>query len=179
MQSRVGKLLIAHPNLPGQDWFHKTVIYIYNDSPAQGTLGITLNVETAISVRRLLNDKGVIYPSETPLVNKGGPVTEQSIIMLHTPGWTSQNTIPAGPRYRMSSDPLMFEKLGLGDQPVYWRMFLGIAAWAPGQLEREMNSPFGWLTCDANDDILFNYNGEEQWKAALDLCSQQMIHTFF
>jgi putative transcriptional regulator len=179
MESRVGKLLIAHPNLPKHDWFHKTVVYIYSDSPQQGTLGLTLNVRTNVTVKRLFNDKGIIYPSEYPSVYKGGPVTEQSIIMLHTPEWASTNTIPAGSSYRISSDTLMFQKLSLGDQPAYWRMFLGLAAWAPNQLDRELSSSFGWLMCEANDDILFNYSEEEQWEAALALSSQQMINSFF
>ena len=179
MESKLGKLLVAHPNSPRHDWFYKTVIYIYSDSLQQGTLGLTLNVDTTITVKQLCKDKGIIYPSEYPSVNKGGPVTEQSIIMLHTPGWTSQNTIPAGPKYTMSSDPLMFEKISLGNQPAHWRMFLGLSAWAPGQLDRELGSSFGWLTCEANDDIMFNYSGEEQWEAALALSSQQMINSFF
>ena len=73
----------------------------------------------------------------------------------------------------------MFQKLSLGDQPAYWRMFLGLAAWAPNQLDRELSSSFGWLMCEANDDILFNYSEEEQWEAALALSSQQMINSFF
>ena len=48
MDSRVGKLLIAHPNLPSDNWFNRTVIYVYNESPQQGTLGVTLNVPTNI-----------------------------------------------------------------------------------------------------------------------------------
>lgn len=185
MESRVGKLLIAHPNLPKDNWFYRTVIYVYNESPQQGTLGVTLNVPTTTSFKRLCYDKGVIYPSETPAVHKGGPVNETAIVMLHTDEWISKNTIPAGPAYNMSSDEVMFERLSMGDVPVYWRTFLGLTAWAPGQLEAELNGTFpytaanSWLICDANDDILFNYNGEEQWKEALDLCSRQAIQNYF
>jgi putative AlgH/UPF0301 family transcriptional regulator len=185
MQSRVGKLLIAHPNLPKDNWFCRTVVYIYNESPQQGTLGVTLNVPTTTPFKRLCYDKGVIYPSENPSVFKGGPVSEQSIVILHTDEWHSKNTIQAGPAYRLSSDEVMFERLSLGDTPVYWRPFLGLTAWAPGQLDAELTGTFpytaanSWLICDATDDILFNYTGEEQWKAAVELCSHQMINQFF
>ena len=185
MQSRVGKLLIAHPNLPKDNWFCRTVVYIYNESPQQGTLGVTLNVPTTTPFKRLCYDKGVIYPSENPSVFKGGPVSEQSIVILHSDEWHSQNTIQAGPNYRLSSDEFMFERLSLGDTPVYWRPFLGLTAWAPGQLDAELTGTFpytaanSWLICDATDDILFNYTGEEQWKAAVELCSHQMINQFF
>ena len=116
MSDRVGKLLIAHPNLPGDNWFHRTVIYIYNDSPQQGTLGITLNVPTNIPFKKLCYDKGIIYPSEYPVVHKGGPVSESSIVILHTDEWNSRNTIPAGPRYRLSSDTEMFSKKAVYDR---------------------------------------------------------------
>lgn len=185
MDNKVGKLLVAHPNLPQSDWFRKTVIYIYSDTEQYGTLGVTLNVETSTTVKKLCYDKGIIYPSEQPLIHKGGPVSEQSILLLHSDDWTSTNTTTAGPGYFLSSDNTMLSRLSMGDQPAYWRLFLGLASWAPGQLDLELNGQFpytaahSWLTCDANDDIMFNYDGEEQWKAAVELCSHQMINTYF
>jgi putative transcriptional regulator len=79
----------------------------------------------------------------------------------------------------------MFERLSLGDAPVYWRAFLGLTAWQPGQLDAELSGTFpynatnSWLICDANDDILFNCDGEQQWKQAIELCSHQMIQRYF
>ena len=184
MHSRVGKLLVAHPNLPENDWFRRTVIYIYNDND-QNTLGVALNVETSTSVKKLCYDKGIIYPSEYPSVYKGGPVQQNTVLMLHTSEWISQNTISAGPGYHLSSDSVMFERLSLGDQPAYWKMCLGLCAWAPGQLDAELSGKYpydssnSWLICDANDDIIFNHDGEEQWKAAVELSSYQMINQFF
>ena len=182
--SRVGKLLVAHPNLPETDWFRKTVVYIYSDTH-EHTLGITLNVETSTTINRLCYDKGIIYPDSHTRVNKGGPVSESAILMLHSDDWIGNNTISAGPGYRLSSDNNMLERLSLGDEPAYWRMCLGLSAWAPGQLDLEIAGEFpysksnSWLICDANDDIIFNYNGDEQWRAAVDLCSQQIINNYF
>jgi putative transcriptional regulator len=184
MSNRVGKLLVAHPNLPDDDWFRKTVIYIYSENE-QGTLGVALNVETTTTTKKLCYDKGILYPSEHPRIYKGGPVVEQNILMLHSDEWSSRNTTHAGPRYRLSSDTVMLERLSMGDQPAYWRLLLGLCAWAPGQLDLELSGQFpytaenSWLICDANDDIMFNYSGEEQWKAAVELCSHQMINQFF
>ena len=185
MTNRVGKLLIAHPNLPSTDWFYRAVIYIYADREDEGTLGICLNTRSKTSVQKLCNDKGIIYPESHSAIYTGGPVSPNSVTMLHTDEWHSTNSTKAGPSYILSSDMQMFERLSLGDQPIYWRPFLGLTAWAPGQLDAELNGTFpyraanSWLICDANDDILFNYNGEEQWKAAVELCSQQMIQNYF
>ena len=184
MSDRAGKLLIAHPNLPKNNWFHRTVVFIYNESAQQGTLGVTLNVPTNIPFKKLCYDKGVIYPSEYPVVHKGGPVNEASIVVLHTDEWNSTNTIPAGPRYRLTSDAEMFSRFSLGDTPVYWRPCVGLTIWGPGQLDAEMSGRFpyttahSWLMCDATDDLLFNYHGIQQWKEAVEFASMQTVDSW-
>lgn len=184
MRNRVGKLLVAHPNLPKDNWFYRTVVYIYSENDQQ-TLGVTLNVPTTTTFKNICYNKGVIFPSDHPPVHKGGPVGEHSIVILHTDEWIGKNTIQAGTSYRLTSDDMMFERLSLGDTPIYWRAFLGLTAWQPGQLDAELSGTFpynaanSWLICDANDDILFNCNGEQQWKAAVELCSHQMIQKYF
>ena len=183
--SRVGKILIAHPNLPSSDWFHKTVIYIYTEKEEDGTLGLCLNMPSRTRLKDLCADKGIIYPEGYTYVNLGGPVSQSSVIMLHTDEWASANTIEGGPGYRLSSDLQMFESLSLGDQPAYWKVFSGLCAWGPNQLDMELAGKFpydnknSWLTATANDDILFNYDGEEQWEKAVELSSQQMIDSYF
>jgi len=185
MTDRVGKLLIAHPNLPSDNWFHRTVIYIYAEKPKDGTLGICLNMNGSYSLKQLCYDKGIIYPDSNTNINIGGPVSRSSIIMLHTDEWSSHNTIEAGDSYSLSSDIAMFERLSLGDQPGYWKIFAGLCAWGPGQLDLELSGKFpyknenSWLTAKATDDIIFNYDGEDQWKKAIELSSQQMIDSLF
>jgi putative AlgH/UPF0301 family transcriptional regulator len=78
----------------------------------------------------------------------------------------------------------MFFKMSTGNEPIYWRAFLGISAWKSGQLDTELEGNFPyvknmWLLADANDDVIFNYDGEDQWVRAVDLCSQQTINHFF
>jgi putative AlgH/UPF0301 family transcriptional regulator len=35
------------------------------------------------------------------------------------------------------------------------------------------------LTANANESIIWDYDGDEQWNRAIELSSQQMIHTYF
>lgn len=185
MGNKVGKLLIAHPNLPEDNWFRKTVIYIYSDDEQYGTLGLTLNVRTSMTVSQLANQRGIDFPYQSQSLFKGGPVAETSLIMLHTDEWRGVNTTDAGPRYKLSSDNYMFERLAQGDQPAYWKMFLGLCGWKPGQLDLELAGQFpykqenSWLIADANDYILFELDGDDAWTAAVDLSSKQMISQFF
>ena len=182
--SYVGKCLVAHPNLPSTNWFHNTVIYIYQEHARLGTLGLCLNVPTTASVRALLNTKGIIYPEGISQVHKGGPVNEQAIFLLHSDEWESGNTISAGPGYRLSSDEKMLELLSNGYQPAYWRMFVGICGWGPGQLEAELKGTFpytkenSWLVCNASDELLFGTDSEKQWTKALEISSSQMFDQY-
>lgn len=183
--SRVGQLLIAHPNVPEDNWFHQTVIYIHEDNDRIGSVGLTINVPTTATVKALLNAKGILYHEGVSQVFKGGPVNESAIILLHTDEWESHNTTTAGQGYRISSDDHMMEKISSGDAPAYWRMFVGLCGWAPGQLDMELQGIFpytasnSWLTCRANDDILFLTEPEEVWEKSVEMASNQMFNSYF
>jgi putative transcriptional regulator len=182
--SRVGQILIAHPNLPQRNPFYQSVIYIYQDNN-QGTMGVILNKETHWTVEDVCVDKNYSYFGPTRQLGYGGPVNSGALCMLHTDDWTSSNTMEAGNRLYVSSDNFMLEKLGSGIVPAYWRMFVGMCAWAPGQLDMELagTPPYqaknSWLTAKANDTILFEYDGEKQWAQAIKYSSQQMINSYF
>lgn len=182
--SMVGQLLIAHPGLPESEFFHKTVIFIYSDTP-DGTLGLVLNKKSKTSVKEICYPRGILWPDGITKCHIGGPISQGSLIMVHTNNWNSTNTMDiANTGYSVSSDNLMFEKMAMGDQPVYWRMCLGIAAWQPGQLQLELNGRFpykpenSWLTARPTDATMFEYDGEDQWIKATELSSQQMINSY-
>jgi putative transcriptional regulator len=185
IENRVGKLLIAHPNLPEDNFFHKSVIYIYTESDELGTLGLVLNKSTGTTVRHVAQRRNVLFPYRKPEVYKGGPVSEHALILFHTAEWRGTNTTSAGPGYCLTSDNYMFERIAMGDQPAYWKMCLGLCGWKPGQLDMELAGQFpfdaanSWLTADANDHILFNLDGEKMWNEAVKLSSEQMFSTYF
>lgn len=184
MESKVGKLLIAHPNLPQGNPFEKTVIYIYQDN-LKGTLGLILNKSTEWTVEEVCHDKRYSYIGPMKSLYIGGPVNTGALCMLHSDDWTSQNTMVAGNHMCVSSDNFMLEKLGSGNVPAYWRMCVGMSAWQPGQLDKELKGqpPYrpenSWLIVDANDSLVFELDGEEQWELALKQSSQQMINSYF
>ena len=182
--SRVGKILIAHPNLPESTAFYRTVIYIYQDNHA-GTVGLVLNRPSDFTVQELCLDKGIDYSATNRLMYLGGPVSKTSLVLLHSDDWHSGNTVSAGPGLLVSSDDQMLERLAMGDYPAYWRIFAGISAWTPQQLDLELSGEFpyrpenSWLIANANDSILFDYDGDKQWKQAVELCCNQMFDRYF
>lgn len=183
--SRVGQCLIAHPNLTSENWFHRTVIYIYEDSKNLGTLGLCLNVPTTATVKTVCHNKGILYPEGITQIHRGGPVNQHALFLLHTDEWGTGNTIDAGSTYSISSHENMLEKLAMGDQPAYWRLFAGLCAWQPGQLDAELQgqppytSENSWLTCQATDRLLFSVDSDEQWEMALENSSSELFDQYF
>ena len=150
-----------------------------------GTTGVVLNKPSTTSVQQLCYDHKITYPSSLPMVHVGGPINPAAMVLLHTDDWNSQNTAFAGNNLLISSDKLMMLKLSQGNEPIYWRMIVGLSAWAPGQLDMEIKGQFPyskehrWLTADPNEDIMFGYDGEEQWNKALEMYSHQTINQWF
>jgi putative transcriptional regulator len=181
--SRVGKLLIASPSFPPESPFAKSVIYIYQDDVQLGTVGVILN-KPQETVSQHCNDVGIMFPDTQPKMHLGGPINPTSLLLLHTDDWYSSNTAEIGNGLRISSDGHMFFKIATGNEPVYWRAFYGLSAWRPGQLDQELSGvyPYSkntWLLADATDEVVFDYDGDDQWIKAVDLCSQQTIDNFF
>lgn len=185
MDNKVGKLLIAHPNLPRSTPFYKTVIYVVNDDDA-GTQGIILNKPSDYSVSEFVASKGIdIFPHTTEKMRFGGPLSTKIVFMLHTDDFESTSSSIAGRGLMISCDDFMIEKMSFGQLPYNWRMAVGMCGWQPGQLDLELKGkrPYkaetSWLTCDANENIMFNYDGEDQWVKAVEISSQQMINSYF
>lgn len=182
--SRQGHLLIAHPNLPKGNPFYRTVIYIFSDNSA-GTTGLILNKPTSYPVYKIFRGYGFSGDWILGQVYFGGPVTEHKLHLLHSSDWYSQSTVPVDENVSISSDSFMIEKLANGFGPREWRMTSGICAWQAGQLNLELQGkpPYrpenSWLTAIANRAIVFDHDGENQWKRAVQLSSEQMIDSYF
>jgi len=184
MNDFVGKVLIAHPNLPSDQIFHRSVIYIYQHDNDKGTVGVITNKKSRYKVSDLAADKNIIFGDTTKRVYHGGPVNQQALVLLHTDDWSSANTAPAGNKLSVSSDDIMLQKIGSLDQPAYWRLFAGMAAWNPGQLTAELagvwpyRSENSWLIAKADESILFETDGDKQWQKCFSLSSNQMFEQY-
>lgn len=167
----LGNLLIAPPAVKGNFW-HKTVIMITEQSP-QGTLGIVLNKQSQLSIRDFGEQLGIDL--DLPgMMYVGGPISNQSLTLLHSPEWLSKNTLRINKHFSLSSADDILPRLAAGDEPEHWRLFLGMCGWAPGQLQGELagTHPWkienSWCISSADLDLTFEYDGSEQWCSALD-----------
>ena len=182
--SRVGKLLIAHPNLPRDNPWSKRVIYVFADNANEGTQGIIMNHPTRYTVNDFIAGRGFDLPLTKEKIRIGGPVNNKALFVLHTSEWYSSSTIVIDNSFSISSDDFMIEKLAMDNQPFFWRMCLGMCAWAPGQLDSELAGEFpyraenSWLIADADYSIMFDYDAEKQWESALELSKKQSVNSW-
>jgi putative transcriptional regulator len=182
--NKIGKLLIAHPNVEAENIFAKTVIYVYQDDSEQGSLGVILNKPSRFRITDIAAEKNIVFGDTTKKVYHGGPVNPQALVLLHSDDWYSTNTVGAGNNLCVSSDNNMLEKISNGDEPAYWRLFGGMCGWAPGQLEAELSGQWpyrpenSWLTADANDSLIYDYDGKSQWTNLVEISSQQMFDKY-
>jgi putative transcriptional regulator len=60
----------------------------------------------------------------------------------------------------------ILEDIAQGRGPGRAILALGYAGWGPDQLESEL-AENGWLTCDADADLVFDTDDTGKWEAAL------------
>lgn len=183
--SYVGKLLIAHPNVKTGNIFHRSVIYIYQHDKKSGTVGVIVNKASRYTIADVANEKGIPFDDTSKHVYHGGPVNTRALVLLHSDDWTSKNTVSAGKKLSVSSDEFMLEKLSLSSQPAYWRLFGGMCAWAPGQLDAELRGEWpyrpenSWLVAESNDSLVYNYQGDKQWQKCFEASSNQLFDQYW
>tara|TARA_R110002051_G_scaffold1008_11_gene5038 strand:- start:583 stop:1143 length:561 start_codon:yes stop_codon:yes gene_type:complete len=161
----VGKLLIAMPEM-GDHRFDHSVVYICSHSQ-DGAMGLIINKpQPKLRFVKLLKQleikvEGIIREEK---VHYGGPVETVRGFVLHTDDYQSQDPAVGGIALTATLDIL--QDIARGEGPKSSILALGYAGWAAGQLEAEIAGN-GWLTCDADQAIVFEVENTQKWTRAL------------
>ena len=164
------QFLIAMPNM-ADPTFSGTVVYLCDHSE-RGALGLVINRPTDIDLKSLFDRIDLsleIEPLQNLPVYFGGPVQTERGFVLHEHGdyhYTSSMTVPGGLEMTTSKDVL--EAVAHGTGPSRFLLTLGHAGWGAGQLEDEI-SRNGWLTVQAEPDVVFDTPADQRLEAALSL----------
>lgn len=163
-----GKCLIAMPGM-GDPRFAHALVYLCAHSP-EGTMGLIVNKPTSdLRMRDLLEHLSITPgPAIRNLpVHFGGPVEHGRGFVLHDDGYRSDlATLHVRRGFGMTATLDILEDLAEGRGPERAILALGYAGWGPGQLEQEL-AQNGWLTCEADSDLVFVTPDAEKWEAAL------------
>jgi len=168
-ESLAGRLLIAMPGI-GDPRFERAVILVcaHDDEHAMG-LAVNRPVD-GLPISDLLSRLGVESDIRLPddLVLFGGPVERERGFVLHTADYVSPPaTLTIGEDYALTATREVLEAMVDADRrPRRSTLALGYAGWGGGQLERELQENV-WLTCDADEELLFGADHEHKWSLAL------------
>jgi putative AlgH/UPF0301 family transcriptional regulator len=83
-----------------------------------------------------------------------------------------------------SSDDLLY-RLGNGDAPKHFRVFLGMCGWAPSQLIDEMhgtpprNRNHSWLFSSADYELVFEHDQKDQWLQSVERSGSDFVQSIF
>ena len=163
-----GKLLIAMPDM-GDPRFDRAVIYMCAHS-SDGAMGLIVNkptpdVRLTDLLEQLSIDEGDVATDVR--IHFGGPVETGRGFVLHTSDYKSgAGTMEVANGVAMTATLDILEDIATGGGPNRSMLGLGYTGWGPGQLENELVN-YGWLVCDATEDILFGRAAEHKWTAAL------------
>ncbi len=164
--------LIAMPGM-ADPHFSKSLTYICEHSE-KGAIGLVINKPTDVSIGRLFEQVNIDLQSEAMLrfghdaVLYGGPVKIECGFVLHQPlgDWNSTLRIDDNIGMTTSKDILEAIAKGDGSGPAQVLVTLGYAGWSPGQLEDEIKRN-GWLTVEADANLIFNLPADEKLNAAM------------
>ena len=174
-----GDLLIAPPLIPDRR-FAKSVMLVTTDSNG-ATFALALNKPTHHTLQDAVMDTGMPTNLNFPLY-WGGPVNPGTVWMLHSPEWATETTVAVNDMWSLTSNVEMFSHLADGDYPKHFRLMLGYAGWAPGQLKAELrglppwNHNHSWLVADSpSPGWVYEQPVEELWLNSMELSSHQAI----
>ena len=161
--------IIAMPGLMDEN-FNQAVTFICEHDD-NGTFGIIINRESEISLDDVMQQMKIPYQQDNnnnETVFTGGPVQTNRGFVLHRPigNWDSSLIVNDSVALTTSRDIL--ESIAEHRGPDDTIIALGYAGWGPGQLEQEMAANT-WLSCPAEEQIIFSTPVEERWQAAANL----------
>ena len=161
--------LIAMPNMADPN-FSRTLTYICEHSD-KGALGLVVNRPGDITLGTLLGQAEItLYNDEwkTVPVYNGGPVETDRGFVLHQPVGSWQSTLAVNDVAGLTTSRDVLLSMVAGKGPEKMLVAVGYAGWAAGQLEQEIKQN-GWLTVEADLDVVFNMPPEARLNAAMGL----------
>jgi putative transcriptional regulator len=166
-QYLTGQMLIAMPQM-GDPRFQRTLIFMCAHS-AESAMGLVVNKPFGSITFPDLLEQLNIDPTGAPRdaqVHYGGPVENGRGFVLHTTDYVRDGTMVIDDTFALTATVDILRAMASGKGPERAVLALGYAGWAPGQLENEIQRN-GWLTCQADEELLFVLDFDARYTAAL------------
>lgn len=180
-----GYLLAAHPRRQESSLRRGVILVVDHDHT--GSVGLQINkpLENATSLGSVMSNLGLELKKDAP-VYYGGPESPNRIIVVHTMDWSSSSTTQIIDNIGISNDISVLTAISANKGPRLFRAIAGYVRWAPGHLEGEIDMvpPFtdvntSWSLVQADEDLLFDVVGLEQWHHTLEAAAKYQISNWF
>jgi len=182
MSIGAGDLLIAPPNMLDPRFRGSVLLLTHHDPDL--SMGLCLNKQTEHTLSSILEPINLDLDRD-PEIFWGGPVAQNTVWMLHDIGWRIENTVKVNDDWAVTSHHHMFHMMNQGNWPDRYRIMIGHAGWAPGQLENELagNDPWdhdhSWLIAsDPDPDWLIGCEPNQMWSMACSFAGQRAVETW-
>lgn len=174
-----GDLLVAPPTIVDSR-FEKTVLLLTHHGDI-GSLALCLNKPTDHKINEVLKELDLKLEDNFQLF-WGGPVSSNTIWMLHSKDWQVETTIEINEKWNVTSHVSMFHHLVDGDRPSKFRVFFGQTSWGPGQLLGEIEGDPPWsrnhswlLVKQPRYDWMIDTNPKNLWIESTTICGEQTV----
>lgn len=180
--TKPGTLLIAPPTVQHHLWSTSTVLI--TDIEREKTIGLIANRGSRMSISEFGERLGHDLDHIPGLLFLGGPERQTSFSLLHSPEWSCTNTFNINDHFSISSSNDILTRFEQGDEPQYWRMFLGMCVWDTDKLDDQISgklnssTSINWCTSSCDVDLLFDTDIDDIWDSALERCSLEFAQNF-
>ena len=153
-------LITARAELPDPFFGDSVVLVMNNLGP--GPIGVVINRPTPIAVSRVFPDLKRLAPLKDH-VYFGGPVEIDSLWFLFRASKAPEHAIRACEGVYLSANQDLLLRLLDRERPMEGlRIYMGHAAWGPGQLENEI-ARGDWKLAHAEPEAIFSRKSEHPW----------------
>jgi putative transcriptional regulator len=158
-QLSVGDILVANEKL-GDPNFAESVVLIVHFDDEDGTVGLIINRRTELPLSRIFpKTKSATHDP----VYMGGPVEITAVQgLVRLPEKTDQATHVMADIFVTWAKDLLEKSVALRLDPSKFRVYLGYAGWAPGQLEAEIQLG-AWSVVNRDPKIVFDGDPDSLW----------------
>jgi putative transcriptional regulator len=170
-----GQILIAMPGLVDTR-FEKSLVFMCSHSE-NGAMGLIINKTAPMMFFSDIIDQLKIMPPDkvgelpAPVLNLpillGGPVEQQRGFVLHSRDYFAPKaSMAVNETIALTATTDILFSIAKGKGPAQIMLALGYSGWVAGQLEDEIQRN-SWLTCEADDDLLFGIHQDGKYVQAL------------
>lgn len=162
-----GQLLVATPNVTGSG-FKQSVVLMCAHSH-EGAMGIIINhMLDNLTYKDLFEQLSIDIGQTNPHapIYYGGPVeVNRGFVIYEYQDEEPEDAIITVGNIAISSSMEILKAIAEGKGPQSYRIALGYAGWAPGQLEAEVESN-SWISVPLSSELVFGTNDAQKWHQA-------------